>query len=163
VHFGFHTVTALGAILPTARMLLIKVQSAQRVASMIPMATVAVRGEQHVLVLVIADPLITAFCFREMSRRAAQTAARLVRGRGSFLQRGRLDLFLPTRGDLLSRASGHGGPSAQNEGVVIQIDGSTSGTTRMASLRVTRDAGLAREIGTKRRSAVGRGILWLGN
>jgi hypothetical protein len=57
-----------------ARVTLREVTSAKRVASMIPITTVASIGEQHVLILIVADPLAAALGLHEILGRAAKAA-----------------------------------------------------------------------------------------
>jgi hypothetical protein len=68
-------IPALWTVLPAARMLLLEVIAAECVPVMIPMATVAGIREQHVAILVIADPLTAALGLGQLARLAAETAA----------------------------------------------------------------------------------------
>ena len=47
---------------------------AQRVMVVIPMATVARVGEDHVFMLVVADPIVAAVCLRQIPALSAKTA-----------------------------------------------------------------------------------------
>ena len=47
---------------------------AQRVAAMISMATVARSREDHVLMLIVADPIVAAVCRRQIPALSAKTA-----------------------------------------------------------------------------------------
>ena len=46
----------------------------------IPMATVARVGEDHVLMLIVADPIVAAVCFRQIPALSAKTALSFLHG-----------------------------------------------------------------------------------
>ena len=88
VHLGFDRSTTLGAILPPSGVLFVEVKATEGVAAVVSVATIAGIREQYVLALVVADPLVAAFGFREIARGAAQAAARLVGPGSEFCRRG---------------------------------------------------------------------------
>jgi hypothetical protein len=55
-------------------MRLVEMETAERVAAMIPAATIVSEGEHHVLVLVIANPISAAFGLRQVRSASTQTA-----------------------------------------------------------------------------------------
>lgn len=75
VHLGLDLLAAFGAILPAARMSLVVVETAERVAGMVPRAAVRRVGEHDVVLLVVADRATTAFGRGQPLRLSAQTAA----------------------------------------------------------------------------------------
>jgi hypothetical protein len=73
-HLRFDGNAALAAILPAPFMAFAVVRTAE-LASVVPAAAVGVEREEHVVVLIIADPVATAFSFHEPLRCPAQAAA----------------------------------------------------------------------------------------
>jgi hypothetical protein len=71
VEFGFEFLAAGRASLPGARVLLGMVISAEREAPMVPVTAVPGIREENVLVLVVTDPVATAFGPRGSIRLAA--------------------------------------------------------------------------------------------
>ena len=74
VHLRLEVRAAPGTILPRAAMAFGMVVPAEGVAPVVSETTVPGVGEQHVIVLVVADPLITAGSADEPGRLAAKTA-----------------------------------------------------------------------------------------
>ena len=77
VHLGVDVCSARWALLPRPRMPFGGVVAAQRVSAMIARTTGVSVREQHVLVFVIADPLIAALGLGQPRRLAAEAASRL--------------------------------------------------------------------------------------
>ena len=75
VIFRHEAVPAFSALLPIAIMFFPVMMRAQRVMIMVSMTAVARVREHNVLVLVIADPILTAICLRQVSRLSAKTTA----------------------------------------------------------------------------------------
>ena len=61
IHFGFKALVALFAVSPITFVALGIVITAERVAPMVPVATVCGKREHYVRVFVIANPVTTAF------------------------------------------------------------------------------------------------------
>jgi hypothetical protein len=64
VIFRHEAAPAFSALLPIAVMFFVVMMGAQRVVVMVSMTAVASVGKHNVLVLVIADPILTAICLR---------------------------------------------------------------------------------------------------
>jgi hypothetical protein len=71
VEFGLELLAADRACLPGTRVLLGMVKPTERVAPMVPVAAVPGMSEENVPVLVVTDPVATAFGARESIRFAA--------------------------------------------------------------------------------------------
>ena len=77
IHLGLERCAANLAILPMPLVPLAGMKAAQRETPMVARATASRIGEQHVFMLVIANPLPAALCLREVLRLAAQATAGL--------------------------------------------------------------------------------------
>ena len=73
-HFRWIVRAALLARLPIFGMTLSVMSPADRLATMIPIATVSRVGKQHVVAFIVTDRVATALRFREPPRRTAQAA-----------------------------------------------------------------------------------------
>ena len=79
VHFRFKILPAFRTVLPLSGVTFGVVMGAERVVAVVAVTTVPAIGEQHVFVLVVANPLAAALRVGELAPLAAQTATRGVR------------------------------------------------------------------------------------
>ena len=68
IYLGFKGASALRTVLPAARVPFSMMVCAQGVTAVIPVAAISCIGKRDVLVFIITDPLIAAFCFRQFLR-----------------------------------------------------------------------------------------------
>jgi hypothetical protein len=77
IHLGLVEIVLTDrTVFPAARMIFDIVVATQRITSMISAAAIPSIREQNILILVITDPLITAFCPRQVARFSAQATSR---------------------------------------------------------------------------------------
>jgi len=74
VHLGLYFILADVAFLPFALMFFSMVKATQGVATMVSMAATLGIREHHVLIFIVANPLIAAFCLDKFGCLAAETA-----------------------------------------------------------------------------------------
>lgn len=74
VHLSLYLILADVAFLPFALMFFSMVKTTQGEATMVSMATIPGIREHYVLIFIVANPLITAFCFDKFGCLAAETA-----------------------------------------------------------------------------------------
>jgi hypothetical protein len=78
IHLGFEGVAAFLTILPLSGVPLVEVVGTERISTVVSVAAITSVGKQHVLVLVIADPVPTTVGLDQLYGLAAQPATRLV-------------------------------------------------------------------------------------
>jgi hypothetical protein len=78
VHLCLEAFPAQRAVFPVPRMIFVVMIAAERIMTVVPVTAVSRIREQDVLILIVTDPVVTTFRFRQLPCLAAQAAPRAV-------------------------------------------------------------------------------------